>query len=152
VIPRHVGDAAIDRRFPGDEPIDPQFDFILAKFAVEKTGLIRRAVRVVALAATAEQRKRAARFGNQAKLVDTDTYRSASVEDTVRRLVDVLRRTAIELDCENYLDHCVTMARNPSSAQRQLDLMTETNDPREVVRRLVEDARITEKPKLQARS
>jgi glutamate---cysteine ligase / carboxylate-amine ligase len=89
---------------------------------------------------------RAARFGNQAKLVDTDTYRSASVEDTVRRLVDDLRRTAVELDCENYLDHCVTMARNPSSAQRQLDLMAETNDPREVVRRLVSDARITEPP------
>jgi carboxylate-amine ligase len=90
---------------------------------------------------------RAARFGNHAKLVDTDTYRSESVEDTVSRLVDSLRLTAVELHCENYLDHCVTMARNPSSAQRQLDLMTETNDPREVVRRLVEDSRITEPPR-----
>jgi carboxylate-amine ligase len=86
---------------------------------------------------------RAARFGNQAKLVDTDTYRSASVGDTVVRLVELLRRTAVELNCESYLDHCVTMARNPSSAQRQLDLMAETNDPREVVRRLIADARIT---------
>lgn len=86
---------------------------------------------------------RAARFGNQAKLVDTDTYRSASVEDTVGRLVELLRRTAVELNCEIYLDHCVTMARNPSAAQRQLNLMAETNDPREVVRQLVEDARIT---------
>ena len=82
-----------------------------------------------------QQNKRAARFGNQAKLVDTDTYRSASVEDTVSQLVDNLRHTAVEFNCENYLDHCVTMARNPSSAQRQLDLMAETNDPREVVRR-----------------
>ncbi len=86
---------------------------------------------------------RAARFGNQARLVDTDTYQSATVEETVVGLVEKLRRTAIELNCENYLDHCVTMARNPSSAQRQLDLMAETNDPREVVRRLVSDARIT---------
>ncbi len=28
------------------------------------------------------------------------------------------------------------MARNPSAAQRQLDLMAETNDPREVVRQV----------------
>jgi carboxylate-amine ligase len=89
---------------------------------------------------------RAARFGNQAKLVDTDTYRSASVAETVGRLVDLLRPTAIELHCEKYLDHCLTMARNPSSAQRQLDLMAETNDPREVVRRLVAEARITQEP------
>src|SRR3954466_7612375 len=87
---------------------------------------------------------RAARFGNQARLVDTDTYRSASVEDTVRRLLDILRHTAVELDCESYLDHCVTMARNPSAAQRQLDLIAETNDPREVVRRLVTEARVTD--------
>jgi carboxylate-amine ligase len=87
---------------------------------------------------------RAARFGNHAKLVDTDTYRSASVRDTVDRLVELLRRTAVELDCEKYLDHCVTMARNPSSAQRQLDSMAEMDDPREVVRRLIEEARITE--------
>jgi hypothetical protein len=36
------------------------------------------------------------------------------------------------------------MARNPSAAQRQLDLMAETNDPREVVRRIIEDARLTD--------
>ena len=53
------------------------------------------------------------------------------------RLVELLRRTAVELNCEKYLDHCVTMARNPSAAQRQLDLMAELNDPAEVVRRLV---------------
>jgi carboxylate-amine ligase len=87
---------------------------------------------------------RAARFGNQARLVDTDTYHSASVADTVGRLVQLLRRTAVDLNCENYLDHCVKMARNPSAAQRQLDLMTETNDSREVVRRLIAEARITD--------
>src|SRR5262249_35129981 len=87
---------------------------------------------------------RAARFGNQAKLVDTDTYASASVEDTVDRLVELLQRPAAELGCEKYLAHCVTMASRPSAAQRQLDLMQEMNDPPEVVRQLVEEARITE--------
>ena len=33
------------------------------------------------------------------------------------------------------------MADNPSAAQRQLDLMAETNDPTEVVRRLAEESR-----------
>jgi carboxylate-amine ligase len=86
---------------------------------------------------------RAARFGNQAKLVDTLTYRSASVRDTVARLVELLQRPAAELDCEKYLAHCITMASKPSAAQRQLDLMEELNDPPEVVRRLVDEARIT---------
>jgi carboxylate-amine ligase len=86
---------------------------------------------------------RAARFGNQARLVDTVTYQSAPVPETVERLIELLQPTAKELCCESYLEHCSTMARNPSAAQRQLDLMTETNDPRAVVARLVEEARIT---------
>jgi glutamate---cysteine ligase / carboxylate-amine ligase len=86
---------------------------------------------------------RAARFGNQARLVDTDTYRAAPVAQTVERLIELLQRTAAELQCESYLQHCLIMARNPSAAQRQLDLMDETKDPREVVRRLVEEARLT---------
>ena len=87
---------------------------------------------------------RAARFGNQARLVDTDTYRSASVFDTVKRLAELLRRTSKDLDCENYLELCLAMAHSPSAAQRQLDLLDETGDPREMVRRLVEVSRITE--------
>jgi carboxylate-amine ligase len=86
---------------------------------------------------------RAARFGNQARLVDTVTYQSAPVPETVERLIELLQPTAKELCCDSYLEHCSTMARNPSAAQRQLDLMTETNDPRAVVARLVEEARIT---------
>ena len=86
---------------------------------------------------------RAARYGNQARLVDTTTYEAAPVADMVGRLVDSLERTAAELNCEPYLQHCRTMARNPSAAQRQMDLITELNDPREVVRRLVGESRLT---------
>jgi glutamate---cysteine ligase / carboxylate-amine ligase len=89
---------------------------------------------------------RAARFGNLARLVDTDTYQATPVAQTVERLVELLQPAATELRCRSYLEHCVKMARNPSAAQRQLDLMEETNDPREVVRRLVEDARLTKPP------
>jgi carboxylate-amine ligase len=90
---------------------------------------------------------RAARFGNQAKLVDTKTYESAPVDKTVERLVKKLHTAAAELGCELYLQHCVQMARQPSTAQRQLDLMAETNDPREVVRRLLDASRVSPLPK-----
>jgi carboxylate-amine ligase len=85
---------------------------------------------------------RAARFGNQANLVDTDTYRVKSLQRTVERLVEMLTPTAEELGCENYLAHCLAMASQPSAAQRQLDLLAETNDPREVVKRLTEESRV----------
>jgi carboxylate-amine ligase len=86
---------------------------------------------------------RAARFGNQANLVDTNTYRTAPLSRTVNELVELLAPTAVELGCKNYLEHCITIAEQPSSAQRQLDLAAETNDPREVVRRLTREARIS---------
>jgi carboxylate-amine ligase len=86
---------------------------------------------------------RAARFGNRAKLVDTTTYESAPLDETVERLVKKLHTAAAELGCESYLAHCVQMARQPSAAQRQLDLMAETNDPREVVKRLLEASRVS---------
>jgi carboxylate-amine ligase len=86
---------------------------------------------------------RAARFGNQANLVDTNTYRVSPLAHTVHQLVKMLQPTAAELDCRKYLEHCLTIAEQPSAAQRQLDLMAETNDPPEVVRRLTEDARIS---------
>lgn len=86
---------------------------------------------------------RAARFGNQARLVDTNTYQVATVADTVEKLADLLQPTAAELGCEGYLNDCVTMAGMPSAAQRQLDLLAETGDPNQVVHRLIESSRIT---------
>jgi len=86
---------------------------------------------------------RATRFGNQAKLVDTFTYRVATVARTIEHLVEQLGPTAAELGCESYLNHCIEMAHNPSAAQRQLDLLAETDDPPELVRRLVYESRVT---------
>jgi glutamate---cysteine ligase / carboxylate-amine ligase len=86
---------------------------------------------------------RATRFGNRATLVDTYSYEVASVEQMVDRLATMLRPTAAELCCENYLNHCLVMAQSPSAAQRQLDIKAETNDPREVVRRLTQAARVS---------
>ena len=86
---------------------------------------------------------RATRFGNQARLVDSFTYQSASVAETVEHLVSKLDGTAAELGCQGYLQHCIAMANGPSAAQRQVDLIAETNDPREVVRRLVDESRVS---------
>ena len=85
---------------------------------------------------------RAARFGNHARLVDTYTYESASVAEVVERLVALLETTSVELGCAEQLHRCVEIARQPSAAQRQLDLFAETNDSPEVVRRLTDAARI----------
>lgn len=86
---------------------------------------------------------RASRFGNQANLVDTYTYQVHSVPRVVEELVQQLQPTAQELGCQAYLDHCITMARTPSAAQQQLDILSDTNDPREIVRQMGDAARIT---------
>jgi hypothetical protein len=44
----------------------------------------------------------------------------------VEELAGLLRPTAVELGCVDQLSHCVTMARHPSAAQRQLDMLAET--------------------------
>ena len=85
---------------------------------------------------------RAARFGNRAILVDTYTYQTAPVAKVVDEMVTALRPTAVELCCEDYLNHCLDLSREPSAAQRQLDILTETDDPREIVRQLTEAARV----------
>ncbi len=85
---------------------------------------------------------RAARFGNRAILVDTYTHQTAPVAKVVDEIVATLRPTAVELGCENYLNHCVDLAREPSAAQRQLDILAETGEPREIVRQLTEAARV----------
>jgi carboxylate-amine ligase len=86
---------------------------------------------------------RAARFGNLAMLVDTYTLRVAPVSQTVATMVQRLEPTAEELGCSHYLRHCVNLASQPSAAQRQLDILAETGDPHEIVRRMTEAARIS---------
>jgi carboxylate-amine ligase len=86
---------------------------------------------------------RAARFGNQAMLVDTYTYQVAPVTEVVDRMVATLRPAAAELCCEQYLTRCLKLAREPSAAQRQLEILAETNEPREIVRRLTDSSRVS---------
>jgi carboxylate-amine ligase len=85
---------------------------------------------------------RAARFGNRAILVDTFTYQTAPVAQVVDEMVARLRPTAVELCCENYLEHCLALSREPSAAQQQLDILAESGDPRAIVERMTEASRV----------
>jgi len=89
---------------------------------------------------------RAARFGNQAALVNSFTYEVESVSQVVHFLLHKLRPTAEALDCVKYLEHCETMADSPSWAERQRMILEETGDHTEVVRRLCQQARISPPP------
>jgi carboxylate-amine ligase len=84
---------------------------------------------------------RATRFGNRAELVDEYTHEALPVSKVIENLIHVLRPIARQLHCEPYLEHCQKMADGPSWASRQLSLLEETADARQVVRILCEEAR-----------
>lgn len=86
---------------------------------------------------------RACRFGNKAQLVNSYTHEVQPVRDIIAWLVDRLRPLARELDCVDYLEHTIQMARAPSCAERQTAILRETDDATEIVRRLTSESRIT---------
>ncbi len=89
---------------------------------------------------------RACRFGNRAQMVNSYTYRVQSVPQVVAGLVGRLEDTAEELGCANYLAHVRTMAAGPSWADRQREILRETGDRAEIVRRLTAASRISPLP------
>jgi carboxylate-amine ligase len=80
---------------------------------------------------------RAARYGAEARLVDTDDYRQHSVPDTTRKLVGLLRGTAQALDCAPELERVLDLPHRTGAAQ-QLEIHARTGDPRAVVREMLE--------------
>ena len=86
---------------------------------------------------------RAARYGCEAQLVDAVKYHVQSVEEVVTGLVDILRPTANELGCTEYLERCRGMAAGPTWADRQLALAEQTGSLEEVVRQLTQQSRIS---------
>ena len=90
---------------------------------------------------------RAGRFGNQAVLVNSYTYKVQSVSEIVHFLIEKLRPVAAQLDCSKYLDHCETIADRPSWAEQQRQILHDTGDPTEIVRRLSAASRISPAPR-----
>ena len=77
---------------------------------------------------------RAARFGLDAQLVDTYTFKSRSAREMATELVDTLLPTAERLNCLPYLERARDLAADPTWADRQLKTLEETGDPVEAVR------------------
>jgi carboxylate-amine ligase len=89
---------------------------------------------------------RACRFGNQAKLVNSYTYEVQSVADLIRNLVDKLRKVSKTLGCDHQLDHVIKMVDQPSWSDQQRTIWIETGDAGKVVQRLVNQARVSPAP------
>lgn len=87
---------------------------------------------------------RACRFGTTAQLVHSFTYEVSPVSEVVGDLCERLRATAVELRCRSYLDRVVALSAEPSWADRQCQLLEETGDPVEMVRRLIEMSQVSE--------
>lgn len=81
----------------------------------------------------------ASRYGINAQLVDSTSHDLKSVPQITEELVEKLLPMAEQLNCVPYLKHVRDMAHQPTWAQRQMDLLTLTGDPAEVVRRLIND-------------
>lgn len=86
---------------------------------------------------------RAARFGTKAELVNSYTYDVQPIPEVLRTLTEWLAPTADSLDCATYVDCTNQIANGPSWAERQQEILEETGDRSEVVRRLTEASRTT---------
>ncbi|MDH3585211.1 MAG: YbdK family carboxylate-amine ligase [Phycisphaerae bacterium] len=93
----------------------------------------------------------AARYGLDAELVHATTYQQESARQIIRKIVDQLQFCAEDLGCLAYLNRAAEMADRPNWSQRQVDLLGETGDPAEVVRRMTDLSRIS-KPAAAPRS
>ena len=89
-----------------------------------------------------ENKWQAARFGLDAKLVDSNMYRLQPAREVVREMVDTLRPAAEELECSEYLDRVLVMADQPTWSQRQVQIYEELGDPVELVRRMTDASRL----------
>ena len=67
---------------------------------------------------------RAIRYGAEAPLVDSDSYKQYSVFETTERLVNLLRPIAVELNCKNELESALELPDATGAAQ-QLKLWEE---------------------------
>lgn len=86
---------------------------------------------------------RACRYGLRAHLVNPATHQAQSVQEVTEKLVRRLWNTAEELGCQEELHHILGMVSDQSGSDRQLRLLEETGEPREMVRRMTELSRLS---------
>ncbi len=80
---------------------------------------------------------RACRYGLEASLFDPYTHETKPARQSIRDLVTRLEGTAEELGCVRELASVRDMADRPTGAELQLAAYRETDDPAEVVRRML---------------
>lgn len=85
-----------------------------------------------------EQNKwRAARFGGDARLVDSDDYKQYSVQQMTDNLIELLLPQAEKYDCVDELQFATTLV-DDTGAKQQLEIFENTDSPQEVVRQMLE--------------
>jgi len=84
-----------------------------------------------------EQNKwRATRYGSDARLVNSDDYKTYSVQETTDHLVDLLLPIAKDLDCLERLESVRELPKQ-TGADQQLEIFAETNSRKEVVQQML---------------
>jgi carboxylate-amine ligase len=92
---------------------------------------------------------RACRFGNRAHLVNSYTYDVQTVSHVVQSLIQRLTPMGEYLGCIDYLRENQRLADGPTWPDRQRQILEETGDAKEIVRRLTEESRISEVAKVE---
>ena len=91
----------------------------------------------------AQNKWRAARYGNKAQLVDSQTYAAHTLPQIVDRLVERLSPTAEDLGCREQLERCRQLAAGPSWAERQLTRAEQNGGLPAMVCELIAQSRVT---------
>ena len=89
---------------------------------------------------------RACRFGTNAQLVNSYTYEVQSLSQIIESLIRRLRYTAEGLGCHLYLERLQAIADGPSWADRQKQILADSGEPADIVRRLTALSRISPPP------
>ena len=79
---------------------------------------------------------RACRFGNQARLVNSYTYEVQSVEEIVETMQELLQDEASELGCSLHLAELSRLANEPDWATLQRQILEKSGKPSEIIREL----------------
>lgn len=89
---------------------------------------------------------RACRYGNRARLVNAYTFEAQTVDAIVADLVTRLRPQAEELGCWEDLQRVSSFAESIGWSDQQRFILAESRDPREIVRRMTIASRISPLP------
>ncbi len=86
---------------------------------------------------------RACRYGNTAQLVNSYTYEVQTVQQITDWLVARLLPASEELGCRKELEGIRAIANGPSWPTRQREILEETGDASEIIRRLTLESRVS---------